>query len=405
MDCEVLIVGSGMVGSTLAAALAREGVECIVIDSHAPVLSWPTESTDIRVSAITLASVAIFRALRVWNNMIELRVCPFREMHVWDSQGSGAIHFDSAELALAELGYIVENRVIQSTLIKALEALDAIQTRYPAELVSIERQDEHTVATLADGTTLSARLLVGADGGNSIVRRLNGITTHGWSYEQQALVTTVRPEYSHCHTAWQRFLPNGPLAFLPLNDNLCSIVWSTLPDHARSLLELDETVFTRELENAFEMKLGQIELAGPRASFPLRMRHADRYVDQRLALIGDAAHTIHPLAGQGVNLGLLDAAALAEVIVDARQRRRDIGAYATLRKYERWRKGDNMLMMAAMDGFKRLFSNDIGPLCMLRNLGLSLTNQLGPVKNIFMRHAAGLRGDLPKLASPSYTSD
>ena len=321
------------------------------------------------------------------------------EMHVWDAQGTGVVHFDSAEIGLAELGYIIENRVIQSALIEMLASLPDVRTIFPGELAGIDYRDGHALVQLADGRSLSTQLIVGADGSNSSVRRLGNISTHGWPYDQRAIVTTVQPEFSHRYTAWQRFLPTGPLAFLPLMDEQCSIVWSTSSQHATALIELDESNFSAELEQAFELKLGHIRITGPRASFPLQLQHADQYIGQRLALIGDAAHTIHPLAGQGVNLGLLDAAALAEVLCNAKHVNRDLGGQPTLRKYERWRKGDNLMMMAAMDGFKRLFSNNIAPLCLLRNLGLTLTNDIKPIKNVLMRHAVGYRDDLPELAA------
>jgi 2-octaprenylphenol hydroxylase len=254
--------------------------------------------------------------------------------------------------------------------------------------------------TLEDGREIQARLLVAADGANSRVRGLAGIPVRGWGYDQNAVVATVRPERPNRDTAWQRFMPSGPLAFLPINDGRCSIVWSTSPEQAQQLLALEPEAFCEALGGASDYVLGEILETGPRASFPLRLQHATHYVQPGLALVGDAAHAIHPLAGQGVNLGFLDAATLAEVLTEARRASRDIGSHGVLRRYERTRKGDNLMMLAAMDGFKRLFGNDLAPLRLLRNLGLRLTDSADPVKQLIMRRALGMLGEQPRLARP-----
>ena len=394
---DLVIAGGGMVGAALACALAGCGLRIAVVEARPPRRQWPEDSIDQRVSAISVASERIFRGLGAWEAMVARGVSPFLEMRVWDAGGSGAIHFDSADLGVARLGHIIENRVIQTALLERLEA-GGVELICPAVIERFRRGTEGLRLYLEDGAELRTALLVGADGAASRVRELAGIGTRGWSYEQQAVVAWVRTRQSHEHTAWQRFLPEGPLAFLPLRDGRSSIVWSTTPARAEALLAMDETDFCAALGEAFEHRLGQVLEAGPRAAFPLRLQHARRYVGERLVLVGDAAHTIHPLAGQGVNLGLLDAAALAEVIRDRLQRGRDFAATAALRRYERWRKGDNLLTMAVMDGFQRLFGTDFPPLRLARNAGLTAVDRAQPLKNLFMRHAMGLHDDLPRLA-------
>ncbi|MDX1253090.1 MAG: UbiH/UbiF/VisC/COQ6 family ubiquinone biosynthesis hydroxylase [Gammaproteobacteria bacterium] len=400
MDYDIVITGAGMVGAALACALGSSGLRIAVIEAQPlPAEIHPGDEYDLRVSAITRASQRIFESMGAWDSMRARRVSPFRDMHVWDATGNGEIHFDSAEIGEDTLGHIIENRVIQLALLERMRALDNVELILPARLMEFATHTDSVELRLDDGRCLTARLAVGADGAESHLRRLAGIATRGWKYQQKALVATVQTELPHRETAWQRFLPTGPLAFLPLADGRSSIVWSTTPEQADALLAMDERSFLAELERAFDAKLGRmIASPGPRAAFPLRLQHATAYTALRIALIGDAAHIIHPLAGQGVNLGLLDAATLAEVVLDAQRAGKDIGALATLRRYERRRKGGNLAMMAAMDGFKRLFGNDLVPLKLLRNIGLNLTNAATPVKNVIVRHAMGLSGDLPRMA-------
>lgn len=397
---DLIIVGAGMVGSTLACSLGKTSLRVGVLEAHPPVTTWDKTSIDLRVSAITAASQQIFRKLDVWEAMVTQRVSPFREMYVWDAGGDGAIHFDSADIGEDRLGHIVENRVIQKALLDKMTALSNVEFICPARLATMVINLEAAELQLEGGRHITATLVVGADGGNSQVRQLAGIGARGWVYDQKGIVAAVKTTESHCETAWQRFLPEGPLAFLPLSDGGSSIVWTTSPAYADVLLDMDEHAFMRKLTHAFDSKLGQIVECGPRAAFPLRLQHVDAYVKERLALIGDAAHTIHPLAGQGVNLGLLDAAALSEVLGNACEKNHDIGAFHVLRRYERWRKGDNMIAMAVMDGFKRLFGSSLDPLRTVRNVGLNLTNAATPVKTQIMLHAMGLKGDLPRLARP-----
>lgn len=397
---DIVITGAGMVGAALACALGASGLRIVVIEAQPlPTGIHPGDDYDLRVSAITRASQRIFESVGAWDGMCARRISPFRDMHVWDAAGNGEIHFDSAEIGEDTLGHIIENRVIQLALLERMRALDNVELILPARLMEFATHADSVELRLDDGRCLVARLAVGADGAESHLRRLVGIATRGWKYEQKALVTTVQTELPHRETAWQRFLPTGPLAFLPLADGRSSIVWSTTPERADTLLAMDEKGFLAELEQAFDARLGcMIASPGPRAAFPLRLQHATAYTAPRIALIGDAAHIIHPLAGQGVNLGLLDAATLAEVVLDAQRAGKDIGALVTLRRYERWRKGGNLAMMAAMDGFKRLFGSDLTPLKLLRNLGLNITNAAVPVKNIVVRHAMGMSGDLPSMA-------
>jgi len=397
---DVAVVGGGMVGAALACALIDQDFKVAVIDGQPPDRGWPAGEVDLRVSALTRASQRIFDNLGVWARMTELGVSPYREMHVWDASGGGSIHFDAAELGEPDLGHIVENRIIRLALWERLEASETAELVCPARLAALELDGERPRIRLEDGHAIAARLLVGADGRDSRVRTLAGIGTRGWAYDQHGLVANIGTELGHGETARQRFMPTGPLALLPLADGRCSIVWSTSPHESERLLALDEAAFREALTRASASVLGRVTSVGPRASFPLRLQHAQHYVRPGIALVGDAAHAIHPLAGQGVNLGLLDAATLAEVIGDARRRGRDWAGLLALRRYERSRKGANIAMLAAMDGFKRLFSNRNPLLSLARNLGLGVVDGAGPIKQLLVRHAMGLSGELPGLARP-----
>jgi 2-octaprenylphenol hydroxylase len=396
---DVVIAGGGMVGAALAAALALQSLRVAVIEQRPPQRQWPAGEIANRVSALSRASQNLLCNLGVWERMCALGVSPYRAMRVWDAAGGG-IAFDSAEVGEPDLGHIVENRVIQLALWERLEQLPTLTLLSPARVRDFALAGPRAYINLEDGRRLSAALLVAADGRDSMIREFAGIKTRGWDYDQHALVANVAHQLPHRQTAWQRFQPSGPLAFLPLADGRSSIVWSTSPSAAEQLQALDSEAFCQALGGAFEQRLGAVTAVGPRGVFALRLQHAESYVLPRLALIGDAAHAVHPLAGQGVNLGFLDAAQLAQVLDEARQRQRDVGALATLRRYERARKGDNLAMLAAMDGFKRLFSNDRTALRLLRHAGLNLADRMFPLKRLLLRRALGLGGGLPPLASP-----
>ena len=395
---DVIIAGAGMVGAALACALAKTSKKIAIIEHAEPQMTWPEESVDLRVSAISRSSENFFRHLEAWAGMEAMRVCPYTDMHVWEGVGVGEIHFDSADMGEPSMGYIIENRVIRTALLERMQTFSNIEFICPATINEIHVEPDNVTMSLSNGRLLSGELLVGADGGRSFVRETVGITTVGWPYQQSGVVAVVSTTQSHCSTAWQRFLATGPLALLPLSDGRSSIVWSTTPEEAKVLCELDDENFCQRLGEVSEHKLGEILDTTKRAAFPLRLQHAERYIQHRIALIGDAAHTIHPLAGQGANLGFMDAACLAELLTEAAEQGRDLGSVYHLRKYERWRKGSNLSMMFAMDGFKRLFSNDFPFLAKLRGFGLSLTNRASPIKHELMRRAMGLEGEMPRLA-------
>ncbi len=415
---DLIIIGGGMVGATLACALGNIALKIAVIEAHQADYNWPEGSHDIRVSALTHASQHIFENIGAWKSMQKDGVCAYDQMHVWDATGHGEIHFNSIDIGQMNLGHIVENRIIQKAVQNRLTAFDNIDLLMPLKVAELQintqqnntQQKAGVQLATEDGHILSTDLLVGADGANSWVRQQAGIPLSTWAYHQTAVVCNVGTSELHQNACWQQFMQEGPLAFLPLCDDssaetISSIVWSTSEDKAQVLLNMNEQQFNQELQLAFGSTLGRIKLNSERGAFPLRLRHANQYVQEHLALIGDAAHTVHPLAGQGVNLGLLDAVVLAEEIQRALQQHRAIGGILALRRFERRRKADNIAMLAAMDGFKRLFSNDITPLKVLRNAGLGLADKIQPLKQIMIKRAMGLSGagindDLPKLARP-----
>ncbi|MNE19975.1 2-octaprenylphenol hydroxylase [compost metagenome] len=363
----------------------------------------PNGPFEPRVSALSAASQRILERVGAWEGMRERRISPYQHMQVWDGSGTGQVHFSAASVHAEVLGHIVENRVVQDGLLERLHDSE-VGLLANARLEQMRRSGDEWLLTLADGRNLRAPLVIAADGANSAVRRLTGCETREWDYLHHAIVTSVRCAQSHQGTAWQRFTDDGPLAFLPLlragQDDWCSIVWSTTPSQAERLMALDDETFCRELERAFEGRLGAVLEADPRVCVPLRQRHAKRYVAEGLALIGDAAHTIHPLAGQGVNLGFLDAAVLAEELQHALERGERLADVRVLSRYERRRMPHNLALMAAMEGFERLFQADPLPLRWLRNSGLKWVEQLPEAKALFVRQALGLSGDLPELARP-----
>jgi 2-octaprenylphenol hydroxylase len=396
-EFDVIVIGGGIVGATAACALGAAGARVALVEAHAPQPA-AEQQPDPRVFAISRASEQVFRSLGVWDGIVAGGAFAFTDMEVWDAGGSGVIHFDCAEMGEPCLGHIIEPRFMLTALLDRLQALSAVALFCPAQFLDIQVDDVQATVTLQDQRSLSAGLLVAADGARSRVRDALGIQTRSHDYRQSSLVALVRTTGSHRHTAWQRFLPGGPLAFLPLEENCCSIVWTRPTAEVERLLTLDREDFHAELGAAFDFRLGEIIDSGEREAWPLKRRHAEHYVTSRAALIGDAAHAIHPLAGQGVNLGLLDAATLVQVVLDARSKGRDYGALRNLRRFERWRRGDNALMMSAMDGINALFSNASAPLRGFRVLGLGMVNRTAVVRHLLMRHAMGLGGDLPELA-------
>lgn len=387
-EFDIVIIGAGIVGATLAALLAKTNSKIAVVESTQTNAFDLESDFELRVSAISRASQRALESAGAWQKILSKRAHPYQAMQVWDQGGSGEIRFDAGDVGEPDIGCIVENTVIQRSLVEVLEDCTAIQLFCPSKIVSLSQHGDSQLVTLDTGEQLKSPLVVGADGPRSPVRELAGLSVHREDYGQKGLVAVVKTERFHQDTAWQRFLSGGPLAFLPLNRGYSSIVWSLPADSADRMLMLDDAVFKLQLAEAFEHKLGAITELGPRAAFPLVGSHAERYVAQGIALLGDAAHTIHPLAGQGVNLGIKDAVALADILSPLSTR--EWGSFKRLRQYERARKGDNLVTLKAMEGFKLLFGHHSSIVKQARNTGLNIFNTIPIVKQQIMRKAMGL---------------
>lgn len=395
---DVAIVGGGIAGLALAASLGDAKLRVAVIEAR-PLPSLEIDrgdsvtDFDSRVSALTKRSMAFLDNLGVWSAICAQRQCPYTHMTVWDADGTGRIEFDAREVAAESLGSIVENSIIVTALAAHVQRQRDTEVCVPARLAGLEAEGAQRILSLDDGRSIAAGLLVAADGALSPTRDLLGMRTREWDYGHKAIVTTAAFERSHAATAWQCFLPTGPLALLPLaapGERRCSIVWSIDEARADDLLALSDDAFAGALTEASEGVLGAVQGCAPRLAFPLRQRHAVDYVIPGAALVGDAAHTIHPLAGQGINLGLADVAVLSEEILRAAKRGLAPGRDDVLRRYQRRRKGDNLRMMAAMDGFKRLFGAEALPVRWLRNTGLKSVAAMPALKRRIIREAMGV---------------
>ena len=395
---DVVVAGGGMVGAACALALSRERFTVALVDRHVPKPVEKGDPTELRVSALSRASERLLRNLGTWEAIEAVRVSPYREMHVWDASGSGHVHFNAADIGEPCLGHIVENRVIQSALWKQLGLTPGARVFAPDAVERATPDESGIEVELQGGKRVRGKLLVASDGAGSPLREQFGIGISASNYGQQGIVCVIHPAKPHGEVARQRFLPTGPLAFLPLSDGSISIVWSADDAEATRLMSLTDSEFCAELTQASEGVLGGVTACGKRAAFPLRRQHAETYIAPRTVLIGDAAHVVHPLAGQGANLGFLDAAALVETLSEARDDGRDFGQPRVLRRYERWRRGDNFTTLWAMEGFHRLFHAGNPLIAGARNLGFQVFDGAGPVKRAVMRQAMGMRRDLPRLA-------
>jgi len=396
-EFDVVIVGGGMVGATVACGLGGSNLKVAVIEQAIPDEFTTEQPHDLRVSALSLASKKILEVVGAWDGVLNRRYCPFRRMRVWETAGD--TEFNSDDIELPELGYIVENRVTQLALLDQLANFDNVELIAPVSIKTINYSASgQTTLILSDDSKLKTNMLVAADGGNSRVRQTVGLGVTSWDYQQHAMVIYVETDYEQQDITWQRFVPSGPQAFLPLTGNYGSIVWYNSADEVRRLKTLSSDALIAELTATFPECLGKINQVLGVASFPLKRQHAQQYVKAGVALVGDAAHMINPLAGQGVNIGLLDAAALAEVLVEANEKGENIGDVSVLHRYEKMRRNENLRMMTVMDAFYRVFSNKILPIKFIRNFGLGLAERISPVKNKVTRMAIGLDGNLPKLA-------
>lgn len=393
---DVVIAGGGMVGLATAAALQGSGLRIAVIESRIPELTELTPEPALRVSAINAASERLLQHLGVWQDILALRASAYQGMEVWESDSFGRIAFRAQEYGHTHLGHIIENHVIQLALWNKVSRQSEVTMIAPATFQQVAWGENEAFITLDNGQMLTARLVIGADGAHSWLRQHADIPLTFWDYGHHALVATIKTELPHEGCARQIFRQNGILAFLPLEDtHLCSIVWSVSPEEAQRLEALPESDFNRELAVAFDTRLGLCEVVSARQSHPLVGRYARSFAAHRLALAGDAAHTIHPLAGQGVNLGFMDAAELASEIKRLQRQGKDIGRYMYLRRYERTRKHSAAVMLTAMQGFRQLFDGDNPAKKLLRDVGMALADNLPGLKPRLVRHAMGL-ADLPE---------
>lgn len=385
---DVAVVGGGMAGAAAALALARAGFAVALVDAREPAAWRVEDDVDLRVVGLAPSSVLLLDALGAWAAIRDARASGYERMAVWDAETGATLHFDAADQGRDVLGYIVENTLVQSVLWRALE--DAgVQCLVPAAVVGYTEREDRAQLELDDGRHIAARVVVAADGVDSPLRAMVGIDTHGHDYAQRGVVAHVATAHPHERTAWQRFLPTGPLALLPLGDGRSSLVW-TLPDaEAERVMGLDDDAFRDALGVASDFRLGPILSVSRRAAFPLRLRLADRYQAGRVVLLGDAAHAVHPLAGQGVNLGLRDVEALRDTLVSARDAGRDIGASHVLRRYARRRGSANGIDAWSFDALGRIYGWTSPPLVAARGLGMRLVNALAPLKRPLARHAAG----------------
>ncbi len=398
---DVVINGAGLVGASIAIALAEAGLEVLLLEFHPRERLYPSEDYGLRVSAFTPSSKLWLEHVGVWDQLVHSgRVTPFLHMHVWDEGGRGALTFDADGTGSDTLGWIMDNEATQGILLDRALTLDKLTLLDNVSLSSAVEEEGVVTLTLTSGERFQTELLVGADGGRSVVRDFAHIATIGWEYGQKTIVGQVRPQRSHENTCWQKFLANGPLALLPLNDGRCSLAWHTSYEEADELLSLTDQQFSDRLSEAFEWRFGQIEVTGELGFYPLRLNHAKSYVKPGFALAGDSAHNIHPLAGLGVNIGYLDAATLVEEIVAAKRNYIPLGDITMLKRYERRRKLHNMVVMGSMDLIKKSSGSPLYPVQKLRNFGLTVVDRAPFIKKRLARMAMGYYGDIPEFVKP-----
>ncbi|WP_434663623.1 FAD-dependent monooxygenase [Aeromonas sp. NJAU223] len=383
--CDIAIVGAGMVGAATACLLAAEGLSVRVIETRLPEPYAPEQPLDLRVCAISQASVGLLAQAGAWQALQQMRLCPYRRLETWELDGF-ATRFDAATLGLPQLGYIIENRLVQLALLNRMDDFPNIQTHTPAAVQRLTQDSEHATLLLDDGTELRARWVLACDGAESHTRRLAGIGVSRFEYRQHCMLINIDTDFAQEDITWQQFTPSGPRAFLPLPGQHGSLVWYDSPARIRALSAMSNEALTAEVRRHFPARLGGFAVTG-KGSFPLVRRHANDYHAGRVVLLGDAAHTINPLAGQGVNLGFKDVACWVELLARAGS---DWHEMALAERYARRRRPDNLLMQSGMDLFYGVFSNEIGPLRFARNLALSLADKAGPLKEMALRYALGL---------------
>lgn len=385
---DVVVIGGGMVGAAAALGLAQAGFTVTVVENRKPRPFDASQPPDLRISAISASSVALLESIGVWKTLRHMRSAAYRGLETWEWEAS-RVSFSAQELGIPELGYMLENEVLQLALWQHLEQMPNISLMVPAELKTIAQNQDAWNVELSDGREIETKLVLGADGANSLVRAQAGIGVRGWQYRQSCMLITVQTQEDPLDVTWQQFTPQGPRAFLPLWDNWASLVWYDSPARIRQLMALPMPQLTQEIKHTFPARLGDVTAIAA-GSFPLVRRHANRYVQSGLALLGDAAHTINPLAGQGVNLGYRDVDALLDVVINARQQGEIWYSEEILKRYQHRRRPDNLLMQAGMDLFYSAFSNELKPLQLVRNLGLMAAERSGELKKRALKYALGL---------------
>ena len=395
INTDVLIVGGGIIGLTQALALSSSGLRSVVVERQKTEV-MTTKSHDGRVFTISYGSALMFDKIGIWDYMAD-HTEPIAEIRVAEDGAPLYLHFDHREIGDHPFGFTVENRFIRSALHQALSNTEGINLLAPVDLITVDRSENGARARLSDGRMINAALVIAADGWSSPLRESAGIRCLSWKYDQTAIVTTVSHEGSHGSIASELFLPSGPFALLPMQGNRSAVVWTERNSEIESILALGQKAFNAALMRRAGDHWGLIQCDASRWTHPLGLQNAERYIDDRLVLIGDAAHCMHPVAGQGLNLGLRDVAALAEVLTDRARLGLDMGGGEGLQHYQRWRRFDALKILLMTDGLVRLFSNDVEPLRIARVLGLGLINKIKPAKKFFERHAAAMAGDLPKL--------